>query len=378
MWLLDKLAKSSVSADVEALQKQKSALEAEIEALETKNAELKRLGSTLSAQVDNYFGEIEAYDIGLQYISHPVSTYEAEISRLQTKLGKIAKQENAVKIVRQYTVDGSISKGKRFQNNYTKILLTSFNTTFEKKCKTVKWDTLASGIETLDRRWAALNKQANMLGFQITDEYLNIAHEILKCFAGLKEAKQEEKERLREERRLLKEQEQLLKEAEKERLELQKERRMYEQSLSRAITEEEKQEFEEKLKEIDKREADVDYRINNKRAGYLYITSTPAMPGMVKIGCTRRLNPLQRIAELSSASVPYPFKCHGVVFSDDVFTLEKSMHDYFKEQRVNKNNLHKEFFYIAPQQAIDILQDEYHETVHFIDTEVNDEGEEED
>ena len=141
---------------------------------------------------------------------------------------------------------------------------------------------------------------------------------------------------------------------------------MYEQNLADAASESTRKEFEAKLAEIDKRVQDIDYRTNNMRAGYLYITSTPAMPNIVKLGVTRRLNPLRRIQELSSASVPFPFVCHGLVFSDDVFALETAIHKYFDAQRVNKENGHKEFFAIGPNDAISALRDVFHVDVHFV------------
>lgn len=141
---------------------------------------------------------------------------------------------------------------------------------------------------------------------------------------------------------------------------------MYEQNLANATSESAREEFEAKLAEIDKRVQDIDYRTKNLKAGYLYITSTPAMPNIVKLGATRRLNPLRRIQELSSASVPFPFVCHGLVFSDDVFALEAAIHKYFDDKRVNKENAHKEFFAISPSDAISALRDEFHVDVHFM------------
>lgn len=124
--------------------------------------------------------------------------------------------------------------------------------------------------------------------------------------------------------------------------------------------------FEEKLKEIDKRENDIDYRLTHKRAGYLYIASTSSMPNMCKIGVTQRLNPLVRIYEISTAATPFPFICHGFVFDDDVFSLENAVHKYFHEKRVNKENIRKEFFYVSPQEAIDVLTNHFHKPVHFV------------
>ena len=186
---------------------------------------------------------------------------------------------------------------------------------------------------------------------------------------AIKVKEKEERQRIREEKRRLKEQEQLLADAEREKARLQQERRMYEQSLAKALTEQERMEFEAQLKVIDKRVADIDYRVNNARAGYLYIAATPAMPNCCKLGCTRRLNPLKRIAELSSASVPYPFVCYGLVFSDDVFELERRIHEYFDAQRTNKENRHKEFFNITPGQAIAVLKNIMGVEVHFVNNE---------
>ena len=194
---------------------------------------------------------------------------------------------------------------------------------------------------------------------------------------AIKVKQKEEKARIREEKRRLREQEQLLAEAEREKAELQKERRMYEQSLRKALNAEERAKFEATLKAIDKRIADIDYRVNNAKAGYLYIAATPAMPNCCKLGVTRRLQPLRRIAELSSASVPFPFICYGLVFDDDVFDLETRIHDYFDDKRVNKENKHKEFFYVSPKEAIDVLRNEFHVDVHFVDEDCDENEEDE-
>ena len=65
---------------------------------------------------------------------------------------------------------------------------------------------------------------------------------------------------------------------------------------------------------------------------------------LVKTSVTRRLEPLERINELSSASVPFKFDVHALVFSYDAFKLEAELHDYFHDYRINKVNNRKEFF----------------------------------
>ena len=59
---------------------------------------------------------------------------------------------------------------------------------------------------------------------------------------------------------------------------------------------------------------------------------------------TRRLEPLDRIRELSSASVPFPFEVHALIWSDDAPALENMLHKKFALFQVNKVNSRKEFF----------------------------------
>ena len=83
------------------------------------------------------------------------------------------------------------------------------------------------------------------------------------------------------------------------------------------------------------------------RIGHVYIISNRGSFGdrIVKIGMTRRLEPMDRVKELGDASVPFPFDVHAIIFSEDAPSLEKELHKAFQEMRVNKVNNRKEFFY---------------------------------
>ncbi|MHC9536277.1 GIY-YIG nuclease family protein [Dellaglioa sp. BT-FLS60] len=112
-----------------------------------------------------------------------------------------------------------------------------------------------------------------------------------------------------------------------------------------------KLQLSELQQQIDTHEKDkeaLDYRLQNTTAGYVYIISNIGSFGkdIVKIGVTRRLEPLDRIAEPSSASVPYKFDIHALIFSYDAYQLESDLHHKFSNQRINKVNSRKEFFNI--------------------------------
>lgn len=63
-----------------------------------------------------------------------------------------------------------------------------------------------------------------------------------------------------------------------------------------------------------------------------------------KIGMTRRLEPEDRIKELSDASVPFEFDVHAMIACDDAPRLESELHAEFEDLRINKVNYRKEFF----------------------------------
>lgn len=78
-------------------------------------------------------------------------------------------------------------------------------------------------------------------------------------------------------------------------------------------------------------------------------------PNIVKIGMTRRLEPMERVRELGDASVPFPFDVHALYFSADAVTLEKELHKAFGAQRLNHVNERREFFFATPHDVREML-----------------------
>jgi hypothetical protein len=115
------------------------------------------------------------------------------------------------------------------------------------------------------------------------------------------------------------------------------------------------------------------------RSGYVYIISNIGSFGgdIVKIGLTRRLDPMDRVRELGDASVPFVFDTHAIIYSDDAPALERALHGQFDPARINAQNYRKEFFKVpldAVEAAVarlapgasffkDIEAQEYRETV---------------
>ncbi len=181
--------------------------------------------------------------------------------------------------------------------------------------------------------------------------------------APAQELAREERERLREERKVTQELA-----AERERLD--KERAHYQNaidSLRSSGDEAAIAELLEKVQGVDEAIAQNDIRAANIRAGYVYVISNEGAFGknVVKIGLTRRLEPLDRVRELGGASVPFPFDVHALFFSDDAVSLETELHHYFADRRVNHVNERREFFFAAPHEVRLVLAEKVGNLLEF-------------
>ena len=265
-----------------------------------------------------------------------------------------------------YTLNNSASKGKAMQKTYGEGLIYALNAYLDSKEKSVTYYSLNKTIDAISKKFNMYQKKAENIGLNLNSDYVSTRIDIMKLNLAIKQKEKEEKERIREEKQRMREEEKLAQEIAKIRASINADRLRYDKALGKATTEQERQEIKNHLAEIDKREQDINYREQHSRSGWLYVIDTPAMPGICKLGCTRRIDPLRRVAELSSASVPFPFICRAVVFSDDVFDIETKIHNYFNDKRVNKENLHKEFFAITPNEAITALKDVFGCEIHYI------------
>lgn len=276
------------------------------------------------------------------------------------------------RIEQQVTFNDSVSKGKALQKAHGDGLMYSITAYIDSKEKSVNLGNYEESKRLIEKKFNQLQKKATTIGISLNKNYVAKRIEMLKLKAQIKEANKIRKEQERKERERLREEQKLLEEAEKERKRLKAEKEAMDIAFAHALSESEREEIKSKLANIDLRLADIDYRINHPKAGYLYIISSPSLPDMVKIGVTRRLNPSIRVKELSSSSLPFPFELNAYCFNNDAFELESNMHNYFDAYRVSPN---REFFYVPIEQAIDVLKNNFNQEVHYGTYEENNESE---
>lgn len=335
--------------------------------------EFKRRLVDIQQEIDFSNGVVTMQELGLEYkpANHALDEISFKKSNIQAEIAKLLGAGNNIIITREYRVDGSESKGNKFQKAFCENLMIGFTTYYNSKKKSITQTNAKKTEELVRKKFKSINKKGELLGVSIAQYYLELCIKLMYLELDEKIAKTEECEKIKEERRRLKEQEKLLAEAEKERKRLEDEKKAMNLAYNKALTEEERNNIIKQIQAIDKRIDDIDFRVSNPKAGWVYVIESPSLKGMVKIGTSRRLNgPFERVRELSGSSLPEPFRINGFCFSDDAFALENNMHKYFSKQRVNPN---KEFFYITPQEAIKVLKEEFGCDVHFVNEDESEE-----
>lgn len=197
--------------------------------------------------------------------------------------------------------------------------------------------------------------------YQISEEYIERKKKQIELVYEIEEYKVRKKE----EQRLLKEQQReeaaAQREFERELKKAQKDQDKAQEALRKAQEEAEKEKentdkfnklqeqiasLQAALEEARQRSERVMSMAQQTRQGWVYIISNIGSFGenVYKIGMTRRLDPMERVAELGDASVPFPFDVHAMIFSEDAPALETALHQAFEGEKTNLVNGKKEFF----------------------------------
>ena len=315
----------------------------------------------------------EMQDYNIPYYQDSLDELEHKRYELQSKI-ESAVNTGLYRIEQGYTLNDSARRGKEMQDVYGRGLIYSCNAYIDSKEKYVTTGNIAKSKELIKNKFNSYQSKANKVGLALNAEYVKARLDMLDINLAIKVKQKEEKARIREEKRRLREQEQLLADIARERAKLLEEKKAMNIAFDKALTDDERNRIKSQLASIDKRLDSIAYRESHSKAGWLYVITSPSLPGLTKIGCTRRLNPSIRIKELSSSSLPDPFHAHCFVFSDDCFELENNIHKYFDKERVNPD---REFFRIEPKEAIDVLKEIFNVDVHFVDEDCDEKEEDE-
>lgn len=304
--------------------------------------------------------------------------YKDRLTTIRQQQKNMVKNKTATESPTNFTLDGSVSKGRALVNDNVKQILRSFNNECDVLIDNVKFNNVDNARKKIEKSFESLNKMNSRMQISIVPKYLQLKLEELNLAYEYALKKQEEKEQQKEERERLREEAKLQKEIEEARKQAEKEKNHYENALSTILKQLEsspddmellskKEELESHLDTIQHNIEEIDYREANKRAGYVYIISNIGSFGenIYKIGMTRRLEPLDRVNELGDASVPFNFDVHAMIFSDDAPALENALHHAFESKKVNMINHRREFFKVTLDEIESVVKANFDKTVEF-------------
>ncbi|HDB5925971.1 TPA: DUF4041 domain-containing protein [Staphylococcus aureus] len=353
--------------------------------------ELKNLKKDLISSIEEGTKELEhitsylndelfKYDIELTY---PFDLVEVYSSQINTYIKKLQMKEKELLNLEEVKIFNVSTENKRHQNAQAKQIIRLFNAETSQLINKVNSKNIESMQNKIFKSYEGINKIFETDNVRIPETLLDIKLEILDLMHKYQVKIEDEKIIRREERARLKEIEQAEKEMEKKLKELDKDIRhqnneikkltMYlnntDLQVEKELYIEKIRELDQSLKDLNSERENVEDRKDNAQSGFVYIISNIGSFGenVYKIGVTRRLEPMDRINELSSASVPFEFDVHALIFSENAFELENKLHEYFKKYKVNKVNGRKEFFKVNINEIKDKVLSEHNSTVQFID-----------
>lgn len=369
----------------ETIEKEKSKIEHDIEErISKKSIELNQLYSEISKvknELKNKKEEIENLEPLVTVVNIDTKGLDLATSQeLKNMLSKY-KLEEAELVKDNTAVDVLIYDDKKFITTQVRQILRSFNAECDLAISNVTLKNIDTMRNKILRSYEALNKIYKSDGVQITKTFLENKLQQLITAHSYQEKLEDEREQKKLIQEQLKEEEKVRREIEREKAKIEKDETQFKNEISKLMkylqktdNEVEKtlyidkiKECEEKLSELETVKSDVLNREKNTRAGFVYIISNIGSFGenIFKIGMTRRLEPMDRIKELSSASVPFEFDVHALIFSDDAPSLESILHNTFREYEVNKVNHRKEFFSIPLEKIEKVVTEHHNATVQW-------------
>lgn len=371
---------SELKTQYEQLQTQYSELQEENKTLLSKINEVDSLNdlksTLLSLKIE--IRELSQEAVCSQYVYSDYDGLTSEecknkLALLKTEEQAYIKNSNAVKLF------GDSSK--RELNSNVKQILRCFNSECDNVLLNLSVKTIDSSRNKITKSFETLNKLFSVDGVQLEQKLLQYKLDELNLVYTYELKKEQEREQQKAIKEQMIEEEKVRREIERQKAKLEKDQTQCSNEINRLMgymqktqDDVEKQlyidkikELEERLKQLEADKATVLEREANARAGYVYVISNIGSFGknVYKIGMTRRLEPMDRVKELGSASVPFEFDVHAMIFSDDAPALETALHQAFEKQSVNRVNLRKEFFRVSLDDIEKVVKDNFNNAVKF-------------
>ena len=309
--------------------------------------------------------QVKLEEAGFTEYDHPAKDsveLAAALRDLRKDVQMAVRSYSAVESLDDFEPPHTKSGRNKLAKDSARLALMAFNSQVDSIIEAASARNYEASLAKIFKAAEVVERQCTVTGVRIKPNYVELRARELQLAVDHLKAKQLEKELEKERKAELREQAKAERELQAERERLEKERQHYLNVLKTVEEigdEAETARLKQQIVEIEKGINDVEKREANIRAGYVYVISNIGSFGerMVKIGMTRRLDPMDRVRELGDASVPFNFDVHALFFSDDAVGVETELHHRFAAKRVNRINARREFFYATPAEVRDALKD---------------------
>ncbi|MDC9822978.1 DUF4041 domain-containing protein [Devosia sp. ZB163] len=351
----------SAREPVRALVREKANLEEQVTALRASYAEKRQVFDRMTAELAVYDDRIAWAEMGI-YQPHfdfdSSEDYKAAIERVREKQKRMISDKSAVICRTNWHVEGSLTKGRTMTDRNIRLTLRAFNGECDAAIANTRWNNANAMEKRIANARAQIDKHNASNTIEITDGYFRLKLEELQLTHEFREKVKAEREERAEAARATKEEQKLLREMERAEEEEARYQRLLQKAKAEAasVVGPKLAAYTEQIAMLERDLAEAHAKVERAHAmaemtktGYVYVISNVGSfgPDFVKIGLTRRLDPVDRIRELGDASVPFLFDTHAMIYSDDAPRLERALHVEFAEQRVNATNMRKEFFRVS-------------------------------
>lgn len=362
----------SVEDEVQRISLQKHTIESQIAHLNKECQDKLSLSNHLQKELDVYTEKLDIIEMGVHQPHFDFSDseeYKRTILDKREQQKQLVRDKKAVYCTTSWEVAGNAKEGEKFVNKIIKLSSRAFTNECEAAIANVNWNNIQKMNDRINKAFDDINKLNELSHIVINPQYkklkldeLNLVFEHRQKVREEKEVKSEQKRQAREEEKL--EQEQAKAEQEEQRYQrlLEQAQRQAQAAVSSQLAHQSAQN-QERLARLNSEMAELSAKLaeahakseraksmaQQTKAGHVYIISNIGSFGenVYKIGMTRRLDPMDRVDELSSASVPFVFDVHAIVYSDNAPEMENALHRAFADKRLNMVNMKKEFFHVS-------------------------------
>jgi len=376
----------SVEERAEQLQTEADKKSKEVEEVRASYTEKKAIYDKLVDAVRVYEEKQNLYEIGLYQPSFDFETseeFKEQIKLVREKQKSSVSNGTAMRVLTTWTVDNSRSKGEQMEKRQIRLSLKAFNNEAEAAISNVRWNNFDQMEKRIVLAASSIDKMNKSMSMVIDDDYINLKLTELRLTHEYREKKKKERDHAADIRREKAEEERFLREA-KEAL---KEEKNFQKLLEQAKKQAEAavgsdlSSLQAKIEKLSK-ELEAAHQKSERaksmaeqtKAGHVYVISNVGSfgEGIVKIGMTRRLDPIDRVKELGDASVPFTFDLHALIYTEDAPKLEGLLHKRFDQHRVNMVNSRKEFFKVHLDEVKNAILETHPDTDFYMQAEAQD------